>query len=508
METEQTQLRQKVLPLIAILVLVLLTVLVYTEHRVELKHLKDHHIEHSQDLYRRLRSALNQSPALLYQRTGVPNCEALEMKFDSIVDDFADIINIETMAVVDKSLLDRADWQRSRRALGLSDDWDRHSRVAAVYQTLNTMPAGFDSFLRTRCLLPEPCHQTPVFKSPDKTYLVSGFPLLDPDGLTLGWVFVLEDVTQPLALISGTALFFGFAALFIGGCIYGFFYVYLGRIEQRLESTDRAQRIEIINRRFAEAQLNEAKERAEAASETKSRFMANMTHELRTPMNAIIGFSELLKDEALTEEQLDYVETIRTSSEHLLHLINDVLDISKIEAGRLEITPERCSPTELAAQVDALLRPGAEARGLDFRVILDLELPGEMMTDAKHLYQTLINLVGNAIKFTERGHVCLRADVLKDDGAISHVRFQVEDSGIGIADNKQIQIFELFRQADAGTSRKYGGTGLGLSISRQLIELMGGTLTVRSEEGSGSTFTILLPYECPVESAENTQSMS
>ncbi|MHC4525547.1 MAG: sensor histidine kinase, partial [Planctomycetota bacterium] len=261
------------------------------------------------------------------------------------------------------------------------------------------------------------------------------------------------------------------------------------------------QKIEIIHRRFAEAQLKEAKDRAEAANRAKSQFMANMSHELRTPMNAIMGFSELLRDEVVGDEKLDYVDTIRSSSQHLLTLINDVLDISKIEAGRLEITSERCSPKELLAQIDAMMRQTAEGKGLTFRVTADEDLPDTMMTDTKHLCQCLINLVANAIKFTSRGHVIVSAGVLKDP-EITHVRFEIEDTGIGVPQNKQTLIFDSFRQADASTSRKYGGTGLGLAISRELVELMGGTLMLQSEEGKGSTFTVVLPYECPVAATE------
>ena len=160
----------------------------------------------------------------------------------------------------------------------------------------------------------------------------------------------------------------------------------------------------------------------------------------------------------------------------------------------MEVTKECCTIRRMLSQVDAMLRQSAEAKGLNFRVIIEDTVPDEMMADTKHLEQCLINLIGNAIKFTREGHVCVRVDTLEDN-TLSHVRFRVEDTGIGIPADKQKTIFESFRQADASTSRKYGGTGLGLAISRRLIEQMGGTLTVNSEDSVGATFSIVLPYE-------------
>ncbi|MHC4855283.1 MAG: ATP-binding protein [Planctomycetota bacterium] len=409
-------------------------------------------------------------------------------EIDGILEETKDKMGLDLAVLVEKQFLDHDDWR--------TENWDLLKESVVAGKTLGEFPESCIDYIQQNCLLKTNCHDTPVFELKDKRYIAGHFVLMDAGAVRIGRVFVFSDITEPAAVIAQSSLFFGAMCLAAGVLMGIFLYFYIARIERRLKETHTQQKIEIMHRRFAEAQLREAKDRAEAANLAKSQFMANMSHELRTPMNAIIGFNELLKDEMLTDEQLDYVETIHNSSAHLLTLINDVLDISKIEAGKLEITTEPCSPKRLLDQVDGMMRQAAEAKDLTFRVETDDALPDEMVTDAKHLYQCLINLVGNAIKFTDRGHVIVRASALRDT-AISHVRFEVEDTGIGIPKDKQGIVFESFQQADASTSRKFGGTGLGLSISRQLIEMMGGTLMLNSEEGQGSTFTVVLPYECP-----------
>ncbi|MCX5864263.1 MAG: ATP-binding protein [Deltaproteobacteria bacterium] len=243
------------------------------------------------------------------------------------------------------------------------------------------------------------------------------------------------------------------------------------------------------------AELREANVRLEEISQLKSDFLANMSHELRTPMNAIIGFSELLSETPLAEEQLDYTRTISQSAASLLSLINDILDLAKIEAGKLEL--ERL-PFELAEVVDnvaAMFKIPAREKGVVVACKIDNRIPKRIMGDSNRLRQVLINLAGNAMKFTEQGGIDILVDYEREAAGQIVSRFSVRDSGIGIPADRVEAIFEKFTQADGSTTRKYGGTGLGLAICLQLVELMGGRLAVESEVGKGSTFYFVIPLE-------------
>ncbi len=242
----------------------------------------------------------------------------------------------------------------------------------------------------------------------------------------------------------------------------------------------------------ATARANDLAAQAEIASAAKSKFLANMTHEIRTPMNAVIGFSDILADLPLDPVHKEYVEIIRQSGRHLVSLLNDILDLSKIEAGRLQIEMVECELPSLLETLESMMRILAEKKGLQFHVVSNPDLPDRIYTEPVRLHQCLTNLVNNAIKFTESGHVCVRV-FREDSSSDPYLRFDVEDSGVGIPKDKQQSIFEAFTQLDVDTTRRYEGTGLGLTITRSLIEMLGGSLLLKSRQGKGSVFSLRVP---------------
>ena len=268
--------------------------------------------------------------------------------------------------------------------------------------------------------------------------------------------------------------------------------------QESIRSWNEILETEIRERKEVERDLIAMRNRAEAANKAKSQFLANMSHELRTPLNAIIGYSEMLQD-VMTDEELDRaelagdVDKIRSAGKHLLSLINDILDLSKIEAGKMDLNIEAFNADELIQDVIGTITPLAESRGNRLRINVEGEI-GIIYSDVTKIRQILFNLLSNAVKFTHQGQVDLTC-ARTHDAAGEQIEFRVHDTGIGIGQENLEVLFKPFSQADASTTRKYGGTGLGLAISRSYAKMLGGDIVVESEVGKGSTFSVQFPVQ-------------
>ncbi len=286
-------------------------------------------------------------------------------------------------------------------------------------------------------------------------------------------VIVVEDLSQPMAQLEQ-----------------------LRQERRRLESSEASLRDQREALRSTNLKLQEASERAKQASRAKSEFLANMSHEIRTPLTAIMGFADILLEENDPEMMRHAAETVQRNGEHLLAIVNDILDLSKIEAGRFRIEQSGCSPAAIAEEVVSLMRVHAQEKGLALNLVVEEGVPAEVLSDGVRLRQILLNLVGNAVKFTQQGSVSVHVQAVVRGGEPA-LSMAVVDTGIGIPADKVESVFEPFSQADSSAQRRFGGTGLGLAICSRLARMLGGEIYLVSEIDRGSTFRLAVPIRLP-----------
>jgi signal transduction histidine kinase/CheY-like chemotaxis protein len=438
----------------------------------------------------------------------------LGKEFDGGALNLQQVVGVNAFFTLDKKLLDRHEWEEAAIWQHHSVNWDQFPSVILLGQTTDAMPASVaDHFSEVSGLGSSTSWR---IASEGRVLDALSVPFRDIRGRTVGEMVVVNDVTTAVAA-AGRSIFL-LAAFSIAVCagLLAFFYVFLGHVEHELrtarlaeaelEQSDNRRRIESLEVAARTQKMAAAKDIAEAANSAKSEFLASMSHEIRTPLNGVVGMIELLDATEMSPPQRRYVQLAQEAADGLIAVINDVLDFSKIEAGKVQVEAIEFDLHGLAADLTELLVPAATKKKLALSFIVRPNVPRHVIGDPGRVRQVLTNLINNALKFTNHGHVSVRVSLESETADRLTVRVQVEDSGIGIPAERMDRLFKSFSQVDASTTRLFGGTGLGLAISKQLVELMGGQIGVTSVEDRGTTFWFTLVLGVATTLAESTHS--
>ena len=376
---------------------------------------------------------------------------------------------------ISKKYIERADWEFLKLKKGLKADWEHMENYVDIEQTIDidfTKEINIEE-LDDKGIIIE------TVKENGSYYSKSVFPVYDTEGKKIGGVFVLINIDSIyktfISRLTSIALIYLFSFIVIGIIIF----LIIQRINKDI--------------RMAKLDAEKSARKALVADNAKSEFLANMSHEIRTPMNAIIGFSEILRDQLKDPKYIKHIEIVLTSGKTLLGLINDILDLSKIEAGKMEFQYRPVDPHALFNDIARIFSVRLKSKGLRFITDIDEKLPKSLLLDEVRMRQILFNLVGNAVKFTMEGYVELKVKgVFYKDRSKIDLIFFVKDTGIGISEDDKKVIFDAFQQSRGQSIKKYGGTGLGLAITKKLVELMNGEISVDSIVGKGSIFKVMI----------------
>lgn len=428
----------------------------------------------------------------------------------------SELLNIDLFFMINKQYLDRAKWEEGLQMVGHKGNWDQFDEFVLIDQTVDTIPSGVSGHLNIHAQVGQDLILFDL-STKEKKYRGTLLPLSDADGREVGKIVAIHDITGKMSFLKKLSVIQVIIAAAMGTGLFGFFWLFLGRLERKLVHSAEALKNEIEEHIKTEKALSKAKKSAEEATKAKSEFLAIMSHEIRTPMNGVIGFTNMVLDMAIPCRQRKFLGMVKSSADRLLNVIDDILDFSKIESRKFIM---ESIPFNLFEELDTILVPlnvRAEEKSLTLNWEIHKEVPDCLLGDPGRLAQIIVNLVSNAIKFTEHGEITVFVSVNEKTIDTVLLHFTVKDTGIGIPPEKQKVIFESFTQADGSHSRRYGGTGLGLAISSQLVNMMGGDIWVESSasprrrkddvstgEHKGSTFQFTARFHQIVSDSEET----